>query len=51
MWQYIVEFSDKRHTLDYEIDGIVIKVNDFDAQNELGYTVKALSGRLRISLS
>lgn len=41
VWQYIVQFSDKRHTLDYEIDGIVIKVNDFDAQNELGYTVKA----------
>lgn len=41
VWGYIEEFHDKRSTLDYEIDGIVIKVNDFQQQNELGFTVKA----------
>lgn len=41
VWAYIEEFRDKRHSLDYEIDGIVIKVNEFSAQEELGFTVKA----------
>lgn len=41
VWEYIEEFRDKRHSLDYEIDGIVIKVNEFSAQEELGFTVKA----------
>ncbi|MBO0477564.1 NAD-dependent DNA ligase LigA [Vagococcus sp. DIV0080] len=41
VWDYIENFRDKRHQLDYEIDGIVIKVNDFQAQQEIGYTVKA----------
>lgn len=41
VWDYIENFRDKRHELDYEIDGIVIKVNDFIAQEEIGYTVKA----------
>ena len=41
VWDYIENFRDKRHELDYEIDGIVIKVNDFTAQEEIGYTVKA----------
>ncbi|MFH1533991.1 MAG: NAD-dependent DNA ligase LigA [Nitrospirota bacterium] len=31
----------KRSSLPYEIDGIVIKVNDFDQQNRMGYTAKA----------
>ncbi|HLV64026.1 NAD-dependent DNA ligase LigA [Galbibacter sp.] len=30
-----------RHELPYEIDGIVIKVNSFHQQDELGYTAKA----------
>lgn len=41
VWDYIENFRDKRHELDYEIDGIVIKVNDFTVQEEIGYTVKA----------
>ena len=41
VWDYIESFLDRRHSLDYEIDGIVIKVNDFEAQQEIGYTVKA----------
>ncbi|MGY3765159.1 NAD-dependent DNA ligase LigA [Vagococcus vulneris] len=41
VWDYIEAFRDRRHLLDYEIDGIVVKVNDFRAQEEIGYTVKA----------
>ncbi|MBP2097503.1 NAD-dependent DNA ligase LigA [Enterococcus rivorum] len=41
VWAYIEEFHEKRSELAYEIDGIVIKVNDFDIQDELGFTVKA----------
>lgn len=41
VWTYVQEFQEKRPTLDYEIDGIVIKVNGFDQQEEIGYTVKA----------
>ena len=37
---YIQEWTQKRSTLPYDIDGIVIKVNDIKMQNRLGYTVK-----------
>lgn len=37
---YIEEYKTKRKTLDYETDGIVIKVNEFDLYNIIGYTVK-----------
>lgn len=37
---YIQEYTEKRNTLPYEIDGIVIKVNDIRMQQELGSTVK-----------
>ncbi len=37
-----VNFWDsKRNTLPYETDGVVIKVNSFDQQEELGFTAKA----------
>ena len=38
--EYIKEYTEKRDTLPYEIDGIVIKVNDIRMQQELGSTVK-----------
>lgn len=41
VWDYIEEFQEKRGNLSYEIDGVVIKVNDFNQQENLGYTVKA----------
>lgn len=41
IWEYIEEFHAKRADLPYEIDGIVIKVNDFALQEQLGFTVKA----------
>ena len=37
---YIKEYTEKRNSLPYEIDGIVIKVNDIRMQQELGSTVK-----------
>ena len=41
IWEYITEYHEKRADLPYEIDGIVIKVNDLSLQDELGFTVKA----------
>ncbi|MCV3160325.1 NAD-dependent DNA ligase LigA [Enterococcus faecium] len=41
VWAYIEEYHDKRVDLPYEIDGIVIKVNEFLLQDQLGFTVKA----------
>lgn len=40
IWQFIEEIQNKRHQLDYDIDGIVVKVNQFNDQETLGYTVK-----------
>lgn len=37
---YIKEYTEKRPTLPYDIDGIVIKVNDISKYNVLGYTAK-----------
>lgn len=37
---YIEEYKEKRKTLEYETDGIVIKVNEMDLHDEIGYTVK-----------
>lgn len=41
VWSFIEEYHEKRNELPYEIDGIVIKVNEFSEQNKLGFTVKA----------
>ena len=38
--EYIKDWTEKRNTLPYEIDGIVIKVNDIHMEKELGYTAK-----------
>jgi len=39
--RYIDRCETKREKLPYEIDGVVIKVNEISLQNELGYTSKA----------
>ena len=39
--EYCLAWHDQRHDQPYEIDGIVIKVNDFDLQEQLGYTAKS----------
>lgn len=41
VWAYVQEFQEHRSGLPYDIDGIVIKVNDFEAQKDIGYTIKA----------
>lgn len=41
VFEFIEEWEIKRKKLPYEIDGIVIKVNRFDQQQELGFTAKA----------
>ncbi|MGE8207721.1 NAD-dependent DNA ligase LigA [Heyndrickxia sp. NPDC080065] len=39
--QYVQKWVEKRPNLPYEIDGIVIKVNSFEQQRELGFTAKS----------
>lgn len=41
VWEYVENYHEKRVDLPYEIDGIVIKVNNFATQAALGFTVKA----------
>ena len=37
---YINEYTEKRASLPYDIDGVVIKVNDLETQKKLGFTSK-----------
>jgi len=39
--EFIAHWDIHRHNLPYETDGVVIKVNDLQQQEELGYTAKA----------
>ena len=41
IWDFIQEVGEGRENLPYDIDGVVIKVNDLAGQEELGFTVKA----------
>lgn len=41
VFDYINYWDTHRHHLPYETDGVVIKVNDFHQQDELGYTAKS----------
>ena len=41
IWNFIQEVGQERDKLPYDIDGVVIKVNDLAGQEELGFTVKA----------
>lgn len=40
VWEYIQTMSEKRNSLPYEIDGIVIKLDQLSDQEHMGYTVK-----------
>lgn len=41
IWNFIQEVGQERENLPYDIDGVVIKVNDLASQEKLGFTVKA----------
>lgn len=41
VWDFIQEVGQERDQLPYDIDGVVIKVNDLVGQEQLGFTVKA----------
>lgn len=39
--EYCKYWENKRHELDYATDGVVIKINDFNLQEEMGFTSRA----------
>ena len=41
VWAYCEEWCGKRETLPYEIDGVVVKVDDYRQRGELGFTAKS----------
>ena len=41
MLDYIKKWGDQRDALPFEIDGVVIKVNSIDVQEQLGFTAKS----------
>ena len=41
VWEFIEKIKQERKQLPYDIDGVVVKVNDLAMQEELGFTVKA----------
>lgn len=41
IFAYIDEWDEKRHSLPYDTDGIVLKVNSLQTQSELGLTAKS----------
>lgn len=40
-WEYIAGFAERRHSLEHEIDGVVVKVDDRTLQAKLGATSRA----------
>jgi len=41
VFDYIKEWHKKRERLDYEVDGLVVKIDDFKMRERLGYTIKS----------
>ena len=41
VFNYLEHWNKARHKLGYDTDGVVIKVNSYDQQNELGFTAKS----------
>ena len=41
VFEFVQQWDEKRKLLPYEIDGIVVKVNGLDQQQDLGFTAKA----------
>ena len=44
IWDFIQEVGQERDNLPYDIDGVVIKVNDLAGQEELGLPLRLQSG-------
>lgn len=40
VWKFIEEMTEKRAELPFDIDGVVVKVNDYAKQRQLGFTIK-----------
>lgn len=40
VWQFIEKMTTMRNDLPFDIDGVVVKVNDYEKQRQLGYTIK-----------
>ena len=47
--QNYIEVEEQRANLDFDIDGIVYKIDGFDLQKRLGNVANAQGGQLRIS--
>jgi DNA ligase (NAD+) len=41
VYAYCTDWQERRHSLDYEIDGVVVKLDDLARRNELGSTARA----------
>lgn len=41
VFQFINQWDEKRKQLSYDIDGVVIKINDYHQREELGFTAKS----------
>ena len=41
VWAFVEDFAERRATLNYGTDGVVVKLNDYELQDELGNTSKS----------
>ncbi len=41
VWEFCQEWRERRHDLDYEIDGVVVKLNPLGARETMGFTAKS----------
>ena len=41
VWEYVQAFATQRPALDYQTDGVVVKVDRHEQQNRLGHTAKS----------
>lgn len=46
VWRYVQDFDQRRHDSDYPLDGVVVTVDSFAQQEQLGYTSKSPRWRI-----